>query len=203
MEIGVIMFTDIKTSSKLWNTFPNKMFDALKIHDQLIQGMIENHNGMVIKAIGDSFMAFFPNLKDSVQTALNIQTYLNKNPIFVGNIEMKIRIGLAQGKLFKKLMTIQNCNVVDFFGNTVNTSARLESNVSEIGGFAIHFDNGSGNQNMPKVIKNLIVQNKNFKIKKIQFKNSCKVNRFINEECRLISNLKGLNPITVFSIVKK
>ena len=197
---GTIMFTDIKTSSRLWRLYPEDMFRALAIHDELIKAMIDKNNGFVVKTIGDSFMGFFNNTRNAVLAAINIQKFLNENPIKVGNSQMSIRIGLASCELNEKTLDIQGCKLKDYFGNTVNTAARLESQVSNTGGFAIAFLDTPG-QKMPKSIKKLIKERK-FKSSLIFYRDTCPLKnaKLLGKECRLISQLKGLGETNVYVV---
>lgn len=198
---GVIMFTDIKSSSTLWKKYPNEIYLAINIHDQIIQGIIQQNKGMVVKPLGDSFMAYFDTKESAIKSAMSIQIYLNENPILVGNEIMRIRIGLASGEMYYKYSNIQNCKMKDFFGNTVNTASRMESKVSEIGGFAIAFLD-TKNQEMPKNVKKML--SKKFKIRKIVYKDKCrKIDSLVNSECKLIAQLKGIKPVKVYSMSYK
>jgi hypothetical protein len=63
-----------------------------------------------------------------------------------------------------KDIKIQNKILKDYFGNSVNTASRLESKVSDVGGFAFTY---IGNIDEENEIKNLI---KNLKVDIIKYK---------------------------------
>lgn len=192
---GCIMFTDIKQSSMLWRKSPTSMFNALLKHNDLIESSIQKFKGMVVKSIGDSYMAYFKDTRSAVKCAIFIQ---NQDTLQVGNAILKIRIGIACGKLYQKNIFIQNCNLKDFFGHTVNVAARLEANVSPVGGIALCI---IGKNKLPKEIERSIL-NKKFKIKPVEFKSVCK-KKFSNHpllgnECRLDSEIKGVGELQAF-----
>ena len=55
-----LLFTDIEASTRLWEGHPDAMRTALKQHDGLLHGVIENHSGYVFYTGGDAFGAAFP-----------------------------------------------------------------------------------------------------------------------------------------------
>lgn len=191
---GAILFTDIKESSVLWRKFPKEMFAALKINDRRIKNAIEKNKGMIVKNIGDSVMAKFNNAANAVAAALQIQ---DNNFITVsGNMEIKLRIGIASGNFKKKIQIIQGYPLQDFFGHTVNVASRLESNVSPIGGFAIAF---LDRKNDKKILR--MIEDADFEMKEVNYKYKCpnKVNK-INTECRLAEELRGVGEIKAFIV---
>ena len=171
------------------------MFNALLKHNDIIEDAIINHKGLVVKNLGDSYMAYF----DSISNAIECAIFIQKQPVInVAEDRICIRIGLACGRLYQKEYKIQNCKLVDFFGHTVNVAARLEANVSPIGGIAFSI---IGKQVLSKELKNLI-ESKNFKIKPTEFKSFCKKkisnSPIYGNECRLTSDIKGVGDLQAF-----
>lgn len=137
-----LIFTDIKSSSKLWKTHGDAMFTALETHNERIRAYTEKNNGMIVKTIGDAFMIVFENsqtyIVDAVSAALQIQRSLKRDPIILGKDKLQIRLGIAYGPVIITISRIQNCaNFRDFFGPVVNKASRMESKVSPVGGLAI------------------------------------------------------------------
>eukprot|EP00759_Apiculatamorpha_spiralis_P017280 PhF_6_TR23316/c0_g1_i3/m.32952 len=54
-----IMFTDIESSTKLWNKYPKEMKKAVEMHHSTIRWVLWWHRGYEVKTIGDSFMCAF------------------------------------------------------------------------------------------------------------------------------------------------
>ena len=75
---GVIIFTDISGSSKLWNKYKNKFYKKLQKLNNIIETKIKKYNGMVVKLIGDSHMIFFDdkNILNSLNFVFELQKYL-------------------------------------------------------------------------------------------------------------------------------
>ncbi|RMZ48819.1 hypothetical protein EB821_05570, partial [Candidatus Marinimicrobia bacterium PRS2] len=55
-----IMFTDIVGYSALINKDQNHALNLLATHDKIIEPIIEDFNGSIIKKIGDAIFAEFP-----------------------------------------------------------------------------------------------------------------------------------------------
>ena len=116
-----IMFTDIKGSTTYFESRGdiNGLSMVFK-HNELLFPIIERHQGTVIKTIGDSIMASFPDAVEGVRAAIEMQgtlsDYSAKQP---KQNRIQIRIGLNTGKGI-----IEN---KDVFGDLVNLAARIES----------------------------------------------------------------------------
>eukprot|EP00755_Sulcionema_specki_P027170 Sspe_Gene.87267::Locus_58352_Transcript_1_1_Confidence_1.000_Length_1080::g.87267::m.87267 len=54
-----IVFTDIQSSSALWESSPAAMRDAMAIHDSIVRSAIRRTAGYEVKTIGDAFMVAF------------------------------------------------------------------------------------------------------------------------------------------------
>lgn len=194
-----ILFTDVKGSSELWTSSNTEMFKTLDKHQKLMTKITTDNNGLVIKTIGDAFMCRFDDLSTAIQVAIDIQ---NDEPLKVKNKPFLLRIGIAYGEVIEKSMEIQGHKMIDYFGNTVNTASRMESKVSEVGGFAF---TSIGKLPDEKEIKKLI---ENLKVKTINFAEDCKIDfkrssRLLTEshniQCKSIEDLKGVKPTVTYS----
>jgi len=141
-ENECILFTDIKSSSKLSAKYPEEMFKNIIKHEQTIENAVKKNNGMVIKTIGDAVMAKFPKLNNGIMCAVDIQHSFVENPIKFNNSDdiIQIRIGIAYGPIKTRKISIQNCKLLDVYGMTVNLASRMESKLSPVGGFAVLAD---------------------------------------------------------------
>lgn len=190
-----IAFTDIHNSSKLWDKHGQKMYKALDVHDKIIRRLVKKHGGFIVKNIGDSFMIKFRYWDDSIRFAVETQRTF---PIPVsGNDMIELRIGIAVGKMNKKTIEIQNCRMVDYFGTTVNIASRMESVVSDIGGFAVYFEDPRMDEfDIMDVVKDVDVV-------KVKFQNTCpsdKRLKMLPYECRLARELKGVGRLSAYSV---
>jgi hypothetical protein len=51
------LFTDIESSTELWERYPEAMKAALARHDAILHEIVEAHHGRIIKTMGDSIHA--------------------------------------------------------------------------------------------------------------------------------------------------
>ena len=97
------MFTDIVGYSAMANRDQEHALELLSTHDTLIEPIILENSGSIIKKIGDSIFAEFPNPDSSINAAQDIQTILKKrNSICSKQDRIQIRIGLHTGEVIKK-----------------------------------------------------------------------------------------------------
>ena len=114
------MFTDIVGYSAMVNKSQDHAMELLSTHDSIIEPMISENNGKVIKKIGDAIFAEFPEPIDSVKTSIDIQSELkSRNKISDKEDKIVIRIGLHVGEVIRK--------DEDLFGHDVNLCSRIES----------------------------------------------------------------------------
>ncbi|MFN8474704.1 MAG: tetratricopeptide repeat protein [Anaerolineae bacterium] len=120
------LFTDIEGSTRLWESHPTEMQLALRRHDVLIRGAIEDHHGYVFKTVGDEFCAAFESASDAFDAVVALQRALFAEPWAIlskdANAQyrlsgIRVRAGLHAGEVEER--------DGDYFGPVVNRSARL------------------------------------------------------------------------------
>jgi class 3 adenylate cyclase len=124
-----ILMIDVKGSSSLWVADPKVMAYELDRLYARVRSSATRGGGTLIKCIGDAFMLTFNDPETAVTFAVRLQ--MKKDS------KLAMRIGIAHGPMFVRNWEIQGCRLWDYFGNTVNTAARVESMVSPVGGFAL------------------------------------------------------------------
>ena len=114
------MFTDIVGYSAMINKDQNHALQLLATHDEIIEPIIKEFSGSIIKKIGDAIFAEFPQSENSIQSAIKIQKKLIARNLISKPIDkITIRIGLHTGKVIRKDK--------DLFGHAVNLCSRIES----------------------------------------------------------------------------
>ncbi|MFO1162120.1 MAG: adenylate/guanylate cyclase domain-containing protein [Reyranellaceae bacterium] len=119
-EAGVgqvaLLFSDLRGSTALYERVGDSVaFNLVREHFALLASIIRDHNGAVVKTIGDAVMAAFGDPADAVQAALDMQTRI------VGH-ELVLKLGIHSGP-----SVVVNLNDrLDYFGSTVNMAARLQ-----------------------------------------------------------------------------
>jgi len=111
-KLCAIMFTDMKGYSKEMGRDEEKTLKKVWRYEKAMRHIIKEHEGRVVKTIGDSIMGDFDSAINAVKAALEIQSLLKKEDI-------KIRIGIHIGDVIHK--------AGDVFGDGVNIASRIES----------------------------------------------------------------------------
>jgi predicted ATPase/class 3 adenylate cyclase len=117
-DVISLLFTDIEGSTKLWETQPAAMSDALSRHDIVLRQTIESCGGQVFKTVGDAFCAVFASTHDAVAAAVKAQQALADEP-WPPEAHLRVRMAVHAGECEQR--------DDDFFGPTVNRIARLLS----------------------------------------------------------------------------
>src|SRR5579859_8079699 len=119
---GIVTFlmTDVEGSTRLWESEPEAMRQALARHDAVVTTCIRRHNGHVVKSKGegDSVFAVFRHVRDAVtaalvaQCALGVERWATRTPL-------RVRMAVHTGKI--------ELRDGDYYGPTVNRCARLRA----------------------------------------------------------------------------
>jgi len=118
-----IMFTDIKGYTAM--TESQSVVETMAIlqeSDEIQLPIIAKHEGVVIKKIGDAFMARFDTADSAIMASVQIQQAIYQNNVQrkeAGKFEWRIRVGLNTGDVIVK--------DGDVFGDAVNVASRVES----------------------------------------------------------------------------
>lgn len=123
LDIGVqnVLFTDIVGSTQLYQKYgDSKAFSEVRKHFVEIYRIIEDHNGVVVKTIGDAVMASFSDPIQSFKSGVAIQDFF-QNPR--NSDLLRIRISIHSGTC----LAVNFNNGIDYFGNTVNYASKLQN----------------------------------------------------------------------------
>jgi predicted ATPase/class 3 adenylate cyclase len=113
-----LLFTDIQGSTRLWEAEPEQMAAALRRHDEILRGAIEDADGYVFKTVGDAFCAAFGTAAAAAEAALAAQRELGTQA-WPTSRPINVRMGLHTGVCEER--------DGDYFGPVVNRAARLEA----------------------------------------------------------------------------
>jgi class 3 adenylate cyclase len=114
------LFTDIESSTRLWEQHPEAMRQALARHDVLLTEGISLHGGIVVKSRGegDSLFAVFARATDALTAAGALQQALCAEP-WPAATALRVRMALHTGEA-----TVREG---DYLGPAVNRCARLRA----------------------------------------------------------------------------
>jgi adenylate cyclase len=137
-----LVFTDIKNSTVLWETYAGPMQSAIKMHNEVMRRHLRLIGGYEVKTEGDAFMVAFPTVTSALLWAFTIQSQLlevqwpqeilnsihgeeiqdaDGNVIFRG---LSVRMGIHWGRPVCEIDPVTKR--MDYFGPMVNRAARIE-----------------------------------------------------------------------------
>ena len=119
-EAGVsqvaLLFSDLRGSTALYERVGDaRAFNMVREHFALLASIVRDHDGAVVKTIGDAVMASFGDPADAVKAAFAMQAAIKSH-------DLVLKLGVHAGP-----SVVVNLNDrLDYFGSTVNMAARLQ-----------------------------------------------------------------------------
>ena len=90
------LVTDIEDSTRLWESNPTEMAEAVRMHDIIVRSAIERQGGHVFAAGGDGFSAVFPSAVDAVTAAIESQRALVSEDVIPFAVQIALHTGEAE-----------------------------------------------------------------------------------------------------------
>ncbi|MFB8787656.1 MAG: adenylate/guanylate cyclase domain-containing protein [Potamolinea sp.] len=122
-----ILFTDLVGSTELYvRQGDSRAYSLVRQHFNCLFRVVDEHNGAVIKTIGDAIMVAFTMPADALQAAIAMHRQLkilNKQLVLSPEDELILKIGIDVGPCISVTLNER----VDYFGTTVNTAARVQA----------------------------------------------------------------------------
>lgn len=114
-----VLFTDLKSSTELYERIGDiRAYELVNQHFQVLQKIIAERGGAMVKTIGDAIMASFPDPEPALDAAIA----MNKDIQKVGKGELQLKIGIHSGPC----IAVELNERLDYFGQTVNIAARVQ-----------------------------------------------------------------------------
>eukprot|EP01065_Artemidia_motanka_P019515 TRINITY_DN2321_c0_g1_i9.p1 TRINITY_DN2321_c0_g1~~TRINITY_DN2321_c0_g1_i9.p1 ORF type:complete len:795 (+),score=184.97 TRINITY_DN2321_c0_g1_i9:60-2387(+) len=139
-----VVFTDVQSSTALWEEYHQGMYEALQQHNAVLRSTAAAHDGYEVKTIGDAFMVAFSDVQLAVQFAVEAQRQLLATEWPLDLLQaplcrgidgggdllwkgLRVRIGMHCGPVrVERNPVTHRC---DYFGPPVNVAARIESEI--------------------------------------------------------------------------
>lgn len=126
-EVGIgrvaLMFTDLQGSTALYERVGDAAaYRLVRDHFAFLVAAVREHNGALVKTIGDAVMASFSDPADAVRAALAVQARVADFNREHGDQHIRIKLGLHSGPCIAVTMNDR----LDYFGSAVNMAARLQ-----------------------------------------------------------------------------
>lgn len=130
-ELRAIMFTDMKSFSRMMGQDENRTIRLVKEHRDLFRNLLPKYRGVEQSTSGDSFFVIFNSALEAVNCAIEIQQTLEtRNNNLDAAEQIWIRIGIHLGDVF------YDDGDKDVFGEAINIAARTEP-LARTGGICI------------------------------------------------------------------
>jgi class 3 adenylate cyclase len=120
-----LMFTDLKGSTALYGRIGDAAaYRLVRDHFAFLAKTVREHDGAIVKTIGDAVMAAFSDPARALDAALAVQRdVMGFNREHAGGAEhLVIKLGLHSGAC----IAVNLNGRLDYFGTTVNMAARLQ-----------------------------------------------------------------------------
>jgi class 3 adenylate cyclase len=120
-----LLFSDLTDSTALYTAVGDAgAFSVVQEHFVLLQDIVERHDGVVVKTIGDAVMAAFIRESDAVRAAIAMHSAFPGFRDSHANARHNyLKVGVFAGPCY----VVTANGILDYFGQSVNTAARLQS----------------------------------------------------------------------------
>ena len=120
-RLAAILAADVAGFSRLMGADEQGTYERFRAHRlELIDPMIAEHHGRIVKLMGDGFLVEFGSVVSAVECAIRIQRGMAaRNSDMQEDRRMRLRIGISLGDVL--------VDDDDIFGDGVNIAARLEA----------------------------------------------------------------------------
>ncbi|KAL7326851.1 cysteinyl-tRNA synthetase, variant 2 [Mucor circinelloides] len=160
-----LVFTDIKSSTQFWETQPENMRSAIKIHDAIMRRTLRSVGGYEVKTEGDAFMVCFKNITAALLWCFTVQLQLLEADWPAGILDteegreiekdgiviykgLSVRMGIHWGSpVFERNPITQR---MDYFGPVVNKASRI-CNAADGGQICVSSDVIAALRNFPSM----------------------------------------------------
>ena len=118
------LFTDLKGSTALYERVGDlAAFDLVRAHFHALLEIISSEKGAVVKTIGDAVMATFVRPEHALDAGLRMRTAMGELNAKRGTEDLIVKIGIHEGPCLAVMLNERQ----DYFGQTVNIAARVQS----------------------------------------------------------------------------
>jgi len=117
------LFTDLKGSTSMYERVGDlAAYDLVKAHFQVLNDVVAERSGAVVKTIGDAVMATFPTPDKGLAAAIEMREAMRRLNAGRRNEDLTLKIGIHEGPCLAVMLNER----LDYFGQTVNIAARVQ-----------------------------------------------------------------------------
>lgn len=123
IESATLLFSDLKSSTRYYEKVGDpRAYGLVRRHFELLGACIHDHDGSIVKTIGDAVMAVFMRPEHALSAALDIQSKIKEFNRVSKDDDIIVKMGLHHGAV----VAVNANNILDYFGKTVNLAARIQ-----------------------------------------------------------------------------
>mmetsp|Transcript_45514 Transcript_45514/g.73182 ORF Transcript_45514/g.73182 Transcript_45514/m.73182 type:complete len:667 (+) Transcript_45514:216-2216(+) len=131
-----LVFTDVQSSTKLWENRKMEMAEAISLHDGILRGLLKKHKGYEVRTEGDAFFVVFGDVMDAFNWCFESQFQLleaewparlltfpaaaKEEPYWAG---VRVRMGVHIGMPNSRRNPVHGR--MEYFGPVVNEADRI------------------------------------------------------------------------------
>ena len=127
-----VVFTDLKNSTQLYREIGDApAFGRVLTHFEILKAAVATEDGCIVKTMGDAIMAVFPRPVSALRAVLHAQRWLAHPQDFAAPPGVDLPpsslkpLALKAGIHCGPCLAINQNDRLDYFGSTVNITARL------------------------------------------------------------------------------
>lgn len=118
------VFTDLKASTELYERVGDlAAYDLVQAHFGVLGEVVTQQAGAVVKTIGDAVMATFPTPDHGMAAVLRMREAMRRLNETRDREDLLLKIGIHEGPCLAVTLNDR----LDYFGQTVNIAARVQS----------------------------------------------------------------------------
>ena len=122
------MFTDLEGYASEAHADEAGALQSLREQEKLVRPLLTLHRGRKIKSMGDGLLIEFPNARDAVECAVELQRSVHDHNAREGIRPLRMRVGIHLGDVEPR--------GTDILGDAVNIASRIEP-LAEVGGVCL------------------------------------------------------------------
>jgi class 3 adenylate cyclase len=117
----VMLFTDLTGSTALYERVGDaRAYAIVEEHFTQMAKAVSDHQGAIVKTMGDAVMATFTSPEDAMRCAIDMVVACESSH---GDLGVHVKLGVHEGPC----LAVRANDRLDYFGTTVNVAARLQA----------------------------------------------------------------------------
>ena len=118
------VFTDLEGSTAMYDRMGDmRAFELVRMHFGLLRESVVRNSGAMVKTIGDAVMATFVDPRDALLAAIHMLAMVDQFNAAQGDVLLRLKVGVHWGACLAVTLNDR----LDYFGQTVNLAARVQS----------------------------------------------------------------------------